>query len=79
MLGVEKLLVPVPPAKTEPPVAAAYQSIVVPVGIPLTDNATVPAAQREPLTAVARVGIAFTVAVTDVRVALRQPVVVLRV
>jgi hypothetical protein len=79
MLGVVKLLVPVPPVNAVPPVAAAYQSIVVPAGTPDTDNATVPVPQREPFTAVAVPGSGFTVAVTALRVALTQPVVVLRV
>ena len=79
MLGVVKLLVPIPPVNTAPPVAAAYQSIVVPVGTPDTDNATVPEPHLEPFTAVAVPGSGFTVAVTALRVALIQPGVVLRV
>ena len=57
ILGVVKLVVPVPPVKAAPPLAAAYQSTVSP---PLTvaEIVTVPAPQRElfpPVGAVAAV------------------------
>ena len=66
---------PVPLAKTDPPVDAAYQSMVVPLGA-VAERTTVPVPQREPsMGEVAAVGKAFTVAVTAVREADKQPVV----
>ena len=59
-----------------PPVAASYQSMVVPAGL-VADIVTVPGPHLEPLTgAVAAAGTAFTVAVTAVLVADTHPVVV---
>ena len=75
MLGVVKEVVPVPPARTAPPVAAAYQSIVSPA-LTLADIITDPVPHLEPLTGpVGAAGAALTVAVTGVLVADTQPVV----
>lgn len=74
MTGVVKDVVPVPPARTEPPDAAAYQSMVVPPEL-VTDIVTVPVPHRCPFTAlVGAAGTGFIVAVTDVLVAEIQPV-----
>ena len=63
MLGVVNDVVPVPPARTTPPVAAAYQSIVSPA-LTLADIATVPVPHRCPFTGlVGAAGAAFTVMV----------------
>ena len=60
MLGVVYELTPDPLANTEPPLAAAYQSIVSPApGVAEID--TVPVPQREDDPAVGTEGIAFTV------------------
>jgi hypothetical protein len=68
MLGVVND-VPVP--KLVPPVAAAYQLIVPALAVAL--KFTVPAPQRLAPVLVAMVGIAFTVAVTAVLVAVVHP------
>ena len=76
ILGVVKLVVPVPPDKTEPPVNAAYQSIVSPE-LTLALIATVPVPILEPSTPdVGLLGKGFTVATTAVLVAVVQPLVV---
>jgi hypothetical protein len=76
MLGVVNDVVPVPPANTAPPVAAAYQSIVSPAPT-LADMTTVPVPHLEPLTGlVGAAGTVFTVAVTATLVAEVHPVVV---
>jgi len=65
---------PVPPDNTVPPVDAAYQSMVSPV--PGVDEIlTVPVPQREPAVPVGDDGTVFTVAVTAVLDADKQPVV----
>ena len=75
MLGVVKLVVPVPPARTAPPDAAAYQSMVSPApGV--AEMVTVPVPHLEAPVPVGATGTAFTVAVTAVLVAETQPVVV---
>ena len=57
---------PLPPANTEPPLDAAYQSSVVPDGA-VAEIITVPELQTEPPTApVGAVGKAFIVAITAV-------------
>ena len=48
--GVVKLVVPVPPASGDPPVAAAYQSIVSPV-LGFAEMLTTPDPQRDALEA----------------------------
>ena len=68
MLAVVKL-VPVP--KLTPPVAAAYQ-LIVPADA-VAPNVTVPIPQTLPGVVPVIVGIAFTVAITAVRVAVVQP------
>ena len=75
MLGVVNDVVPVPPARTAPPVAAAYQSIVSPA-LTLADIATVPVPHLELIIPVGEFGIGFTVAVTATLVAEVHPVVV---
>ena len=67
--------VPVPPVRTDPPVAAAYQSTVSPAPT-LADMVTVPVPHLELPATVGGLGIAFTVAVTGVLDAETQPVVV---
>jgi len=59
---------PVPPDKTAPPEALAYQSIVSPVPA-LAEIITVPVAQREPPKLVGAEGNAFTVVVILLEVA----------
>jgi hypothetical protein len=76
MLGVVKLLVPVPLFSTLPPVAALYQSITAPLDVALI--ATVPVPQREPAVPVGLAGTVFTVACTALREVDTQPVVLLR-
>jgi len=67
MLGVVKLFMPVPFVKTFPPVAAAYQSTVIPVGV-VALMITDPVPHLEPaVPAVGTAEIAFTVAITAVR------------
>ena len=75
MLGVVNDVVPVPPVRTVPPVAAAYQSTVSPAAT-LADIVTVPVPHLELPAAVGGLGIAFTIAVTGVLDADTQPVVV---
>ena len=65
MLGVVKLVVPLPPVSTVPPLAAEYQSMVEPDGTLVTLMSTVPVPQRSPSTAVARPGRAFRVIVPE--------------
>lgn len=65
MEGVVKLVVPVPPAKGDPPVKAAYQSSVAPAEA-VPDRLTVPVPQFEPGVVVATVGTEFMVASTAV-------------
>ena len=76
MVGVVNEVVPEPPARTVPPLAAEYQSIVVPTGL-VAEMVTVPGPHLEPLTGnVGAVGNGLIVAVTAVRVKDLQPVVV---
>lgn len=76
MLGVVNELVPEPPARTTPPLAAEYQSMVVPAGL-VAEIVTVPGPHLDPLTGdVGAVGNGLMVAVTGVRVEEIQPVVV---
>ena len=75
MLGVVNDVVPVPPARTAPPVAAAYQSIVSPA-LTFADIATVPVPHLELFIPVGGFGIGFTVAVTATLVEEVHPVVV---
>ena len=76
MLGVVNELVPEPPARTDPPVATEYQSIVVPTGL-VAEMVTVPGPHLAPLTGiVGAVGKGLIVAVTAVRVEDLQPVIV---
>jgi len=76
MLGVVNEAVPKPPERTDPPVAAAYQSIVIPAGVD-AEMATVPVPHLDPLTGdVGTAGKVLMVAVTGVRVEEMQPVVV---
>ena len=75
MLGVVKLVVPVPPARTAPPDAAAYQSMVSPApGV--AEMVTVPVPHLAAPAPEGAAGRAFMVAVTAVLVAETQPVVV---
>ena len=62
MLGVVNVVVPVPPASGEPPVAAAYQSTVLPAATEAL-SVTVPAPQREFPAEVGAEGAAVTVTV----------------
>ena len=73
ILGVVKLVTPVPPARGDPPVAAAYQSMVSPPPT-VAEITTVPVPHlvKGP-PAVGAAGAAVTVAVTAVLVADRQP------
>jgi len=75
MLGVVNDIVPVPPVRTAPPVAAAYQSTVSPAPA-LAVIVTVPVPHLELSVPVGGFGTALTVAVTAVLVAEVQPVVV---
>ena len=75
MLGVVNDVVPVPPARTAPPVAAAYQSIVSPAPT-VPDMITVPVPHLELFIPVGEFGVGFTVAVTATLVAEVHPVVV---
>ena len=74
MLGVVKLVTPVPPATIDPPVKASYQSTVVPVTT-FAPNTTVPVPHRAPAVPVGTAGNALMVAATAVRVADTQPVI----
>jgi hypothetical protein len=60
--GVVNLVTPLPPASTDPPVAAAYQSTVVPLTAFAT-NTTVPGPHRAPAVPVGTAGKAFTTVV----------------
>ena len=71
MLGVVKLI-PVP--IETPPVAAAYQFIVPALAV--APNITVPVPHLDPGVVPVIVGIAFTVAVTAVRVRVVHPLLV---
>jgi len=65
-----------PVANNTPPVDALYQSIAVPATL-VAEIVTEPGPHLEPLTGnVAAAGTALTVAVTAVRVADKQPVLV---
>jgi len=76
MVGVVNEVVPEPPARTVPPLATEYQSIVVPTGL-VAEIVTVPGPHLEPLAGnVGAVGNGLIVAVTAVRVEDLQPVVV---
>ena len=75
MLGVVNDVVPIPPVRTVPPVAAAYQSTVSPAPT-LADIVTVPVPHLELPAGVGTLGIEFIVAVTGVLDADTQPVVV---
>jgi hypothetical protein len=69
-------VVPEPPARTVPPVAAEYQSMVVPKGL-VADMVTVPGPHLEPLIGnVGAEGRELIVAVTGVLLEDTQPVVV---
>jgi hypothetical protein len=61
--GVVKVVVPVPLAKGEPPVAAAYQSMVVPANA-VALRVSVPVPQREAAVAAGAAGAGFTTNVT---------------
>lgn len=78
MLGVVKLVTPVPPASTVPPVADAYQSMVSPAAA-VAVKLSVPGPQREkgPAPAVGTAGAAVTVATIATRVADTQAPAVL--
>jgi len=65
MLGVVKLVTPVPPATIDPPVAASYQSTVVPATT-FAPNTTVPIPHRAPAVPVGTAGMALIVATTAV-------------
>jgi hypothetical protein len=68
ILGVVKLLVPDPLANTVPPVEAAYQSTVIPLGV-LALMTTVPGPHLDPaVPAVGVAGCALMVATKEVRV-----------
>ena len=72
-----KLVVPVPPARTEPPEVAAYQSMVSPEpGV--AEMMTVPVPHLEPGVPGGAAGTVFTVATTGVLVAEMHPVVEFR-
>ena len=75
MLGVVNEFTPDPLVKTEPPLEAAYQSIVCPE-IGVADIITVPVPHLVPFVPEGVAGNALTVAVTAVLVADTQPVVV---
>ena len=76
MVGVVNELLPEPPARTTPPLAAANQSMVVPAGL-VAEMVTIPGPHLDPLTGdVGAVGKGLMVAVTTVRAAEIQPVVV---
>ena len=77
MLGVVKLVTALPPARTVPPVAALYQSIVSPVPT-VAVSVTVPGPHRVngPAPATGAAGGAVTVAVIAVLVAETHPEVV---
>ena len=64
ILGVVNDVVPVPPVRTAPPVAAAYQSTVSPAPA-LADMVTVPVPHLEPGVTEVIFGSAFTV--TDIK------------
>ena len=75
MLGVVNDVVPVPLVRIAPPVDAAYQSIVSPVPAE-AERTTVPVPHLALFVPEGTEGIAFTVAVTAILLADRQPVVV---
>ena len=69
MLGVVKLVTPVPPARGLPPVAALYQSMVSPVPtVAVSVTVPVPHLVKGPAPATGAAGTATTVAVIAVRV-----------
>jgi hypothetical protein len=74
MLGVVNVVTPVPDDNTDPPVDAAYQSMVSPApGV--ADISTVPVEHLVPFVPEGVAGNALTVAVTAVLLAEIQPVV----
>jgi hypothetical protein len=74
MLGVVNEVVPEPPARTVPPVAAEYQSMVVPAGL-VAEIVTVPGPHLDPLAGdVGAAGKGLIVAVTGVRLLDIHPV-----
>ena len=77
MLGIMNDVTPVPPASGDPPVAAAYQSTVSPAPAEAV-RVRVPVPQREAPVAEGAVGLLLTVAITAVRLADTQPVVISR-
>jgi hypothetical protein len=77
MLGVVKLAVPVPPASGDPPVAAAYQSMVSPPEtVAVRTTVPGPHLSNGPAPTAGAAGTKLTVAVTGVLVADTQFVVV---
>ena len=74
MLGVVNVVTPVPDNNTDPPVDAAYQSMVSPAPA-VADISTVPVEHLVPFVPEGVAGNALTVAVTAVLVAEIQPVV----
>ena len=67
-------VVPEPPARTAPPVATEYQSMVLPAGL-VADIINVPVPHLEPLTGdVGAVGKGLIVAITGVRLFEIHPV-----
>ena len=69
--GVVKVVVPVPPESGDPPVAAAYQSMVVCANA-VALRVTVPVPQREAAVPVGAAGVAITFTVR-VEVAFAHP------
>jgi hypothetical protein len=76
MPGVVNELVPEPPVRTIPPLAAENQSMVVPAGL-VAEIVTVPGPHLDPLTGdVGAVGNGLMIAIAGARVDEIQPVVV---
>ena len=79
MLGVVKLVTPLPPARTDPPVAVPYQSMVSPVPtVAVRGSVPGPHLVKGPAPAVGTFGGALTVTNIGVRVRETQVVSVLR-
>ena len=75
-IGVVYKLVPMPPANTVPPLAAAYQSTVVPPAAPVTLKFTVPVLHLlAPTATKSLLGNGLIVASTGILVELTHPVV----
>ena len=73
MLGVVKLVTPVPPARGLPPLAALYQSMVSPVPtVAVSVTVPVPHRVKGPAPATGAAGLPVTVAVMAVLVAETQ-------